>query len=144
MNWSKAINLSMPVFFICFSIYVIASTFPMGKAEGTFPYMIGVFTLIVGVFQLFFDLVEKEHADKFKGSNILKVIEFLGVLSCYIFLFKKIGYIADTTLLAFYAMYSLGYKNIKVAVPLAALISCVAYFVFSVFLAVPLPAFFAE
>ncbi len=116
----------------------------MGKAEGTFPYMIGVFTLIVGVFQLFFDLVKKEHADKFKDSNIFKVIEFLVVLSCYIFLFKKIGYIADTTLLAFYAMYSLGYKNIKVAFPLAVLISCVAYFVFSVFLAVPLPAFFAE
>ena len=144
MNRSKAINLSMPIFFVFFSIYVISSTSSMGKAEGTFPYMIGLFTLVVGAFQLFFDLVKNDHVDKFRNSNVPKVIEFLAVLSCYVFLFRKIGYIADTTLLSFYVMYSLGYRNIKAAVLLAVIFSCVAYFVFSVFLDVPLPAFFAE
>ena len=79
----------MPVFFVIFSIWIIVTAYQMGSEEGTFPLMVGGFQLIVALFQLYFDLTKSEHVNKFKNSNVWKVIEAVAVMSLYVFLLRS-------------------------------------------------------
>ena len=134
----------MPVFFVIFSIWIIVTAYQMGSAEGTFPLMVGGFQLIVALFQLYFDLTKSEHVNKFKNSNVWKVIEAVAVMSLYVFMLKKIGYVIDTTVLAIYTMVTLGYRRWGVVFISAVSITAVVFFVFKVLLNVPLPMLFFE
>ncbi len=143
MNKSKLINLTMPAFFIVFFALVVYATTSMAPTEAVFPRMVGVFSLVVSCFQFYFDIKKKDHKDKFQGCNVLKVLEATAVLFLYIFLMKKIGYVIDTILLSFYTMFALGYRKIKVAVPVAVILTLIIFFIFKVLLRVSLPmAFF--
>lgn len=144
MSKEKAINLIMPVFFVIFSIWIIVTAYQMGSEEGMFPLMVGSFQLIVALFQLYFDLTKSEHANKFKNSNVWKVIEAVAVMSLYVFMLKKIGYVIDTTVLAIYTMVTLGYRRWGVVLISAVSITAAVFFVFKVLLNVPLPMLFFE
>ncbi|WP_101909705.1 tripartite tricarboxylate transporter TctB family protein [Marasmitruncus massiliensis] len=144
MNRSKLINLTMPAFFVGFFVWVILSTMSMEKSEAIFPRMIGVFSLAVSFFQLYSDLKKADHKDKFQNSNVLKVLEATAVLFIYILLMKKIGCLIDTVLLSFYTMYALGYRKLKVAVPVSVLLTLVVFLVFKLLLRVPLPMLFFD
>jgi putative tricarboxylic transport membrane protein len=144
LSKEKAINLIMPVFFVIFSIWIIVTAYQMGSEEGTFPLMVGGFQLIVALFQLYFDLTKSEHVNKFKNSNVWKVIEAVAVMSLYVFMLKKIGYVIDTTVLAIYTMVTLGYRRWGVVFISAVSITAVVFFVFKVLLNVPLPMLFFE
>jgi hypothetical protein len=139
MNRTRLINLSMPFFFLAFGAWIFLTSLSMGKTEGTFPRLVGIFTFIVALFQFYFDLMNRENKDKFKGSNLLKVAEAVAVISLYVFLLGKIGYIIDTALVAFYVMTSLGYRCFRISVPVAVCFSLSAFFLFKVLLGVPLP-----
>ncbi|MDR3280285.1 MAG: tripartite tricarboxylate transporter TctB family protein [Synergistaceae bacterium] len=139
MKRSKLINLTMPVFFALFGLWILFTSRNMGKLEGTFPRMVGVLTFIVALFQLYFDVRLEDHKDKFRGCNLRKVIEALVAMSLYVFMLNKIGYLLDTALIAFYIMHSLGYRKYGLAVPIAVAFSLGAFFVFKILLGVPLP-----
>lgn len=144
MTRAKLVNLSVSVFFILFSIWIIKTGWEMGAEEGTFPLMVGVFQLIVALFQLYFDLQGNNHVNKFEESNVWKVIEATAVMLCYVYLLKKIGYIIDTTLLSIYLMLTLGYRRIKIIIPASIGFTLVVFVVFKVCLRVPLPMVFFD
>lgn len=144
MSRSKIINLTMPVFFILFSIWVILTSMSMGRMEGTFPRMVGAFTLIVALFQLHFDVKKTDHKDKFTGCNVPKVLEAITVLAIYVYTLNKIGYIIGTALLAFYVMRSLGYRKYRVSITMSLVFSLGAFFIFRVLLGVPLPTIWLD
>lgn len=144
MNRSKLINLTMPAFFAVFFIWVILSTMHMEASEAVFPRMIGVFSLVVSAFQLYFDLKKTDHKDNFQNSNVVKVLEAAAVLFIYILLMNRIGYVIDTVLLAFYTMYALGYRKLKVAVPFSILLTLIIFLIFKLLLRVPLPMLFFD
>lgn len=141
---SKLINLTMPIFFVLFALWILTTGIHMGKSEGTFPLMVGSFMLIIALFQLGFDLNRSNHKDKFQGSNIPKVIEAVAMLFIYVFMLDRIGYVIDTSLLAFYVMYSLGYRKYSIAIPLAIAFALAAFVIFKVLLGVTLPMIFFD
>lgn len=142
MNKDKGVTLSMPIFFILFGIWLIFVSSSMAKIEGSFPRMIGIFTLIVALYQLYSDLKATTYKNKFKDANIMKVAMILAVLIIYTILFDKIGYMIDTFLLSLFTMVTLGYKNKIKAVVISFLITTTVFLIFSILLKVPLPTLF--
>ncbi|MBF4692112.1 tripartite tricarboxylate transporter TctB family protein [Fusibacter ferrireducens] len=142
MNKDKRVTLSMPIFFILFGLWLIFASSSMAKIEGAFPRMIGIFTLIVALYQLYSDLRATTYKNKFKDANILKVAMILIVLIVYTVLFDKIGYMIDTFLLSLFTMITLGYKNKMKAAMLSFLITTGVFLIFSILLKVPLPTLF--
>ena len=142
MTKNKLISLTLPMFFLAFSVWVFVSGQRMGENLGAFPRLIGIFTFGVAVFHLADVLRRKDHEDRFAQSNLLKVAELLAVLCIYVFLLKKAGYFICTSVLMFYMMLTQGYKRYAVAALTSVLFTALVFFVFKVLLNVPLPTLF--
>jgi hypothetical protein len=139
MNRIRLINLAMPFFFTIFGLWIFVTSLEMGKIEGTFPRLIGIFVFVVALFQFYFDFANKGNKDRFRESNLLKVAEGIAVISLYVYLLRKIGYIIDTSLVSSYVMTTLGYRKFHISLPVAVFFSLGAFFIFKVLLGVPLP-----
>ncbi|MFA6505723.1 MAG: tripartite tricarboxylate transporter TctB family protein [Treponemataceae bacterium] len=137
------VDLSMPVFFIGLSIWLLIESASLNGEEGMFPTLIGGFMLIVAVFILFTTLKQKNSKVNFKNINKRKVVEVIVALILYVALFKLVGYIIDTFLLCSYVIITLGYKRYKLAALYAAGTTIVVFAIFKLLLGVPLPVFLA-
>ena len=137
MNKAKLIDLTVPSFFLFFSIWIIATAGAMGEEEKTFPLMIGCFQLTVALCQLWKDLLKTDHSERFSNSNTFKVIEALVVMALYVFLIEKIGYFLDTVLIVTYIALTLGYRHWKSVFLISFSITAATFIVFKVLLKVP-------
>lgn len=136
------IDLSMPLFFIVLSIWMMVESAALPGEEGMFPTLIGVFMLLVALFILFTTMRQQASKVNFKNIDGKKVLTVLFVLCAYVALFKLVGYLIDTFLLCSYVIIALGYKNYKVAVLYSAGTTVVVFAIFKLLLGVPLPVFF--
>ena len=140
---AKCITLLLPTFFVLFSSWIIVTANTMDYEERAFPLLIGTFQLAVSLCQFFVDIRGKV-SDSFTNSNVSKVIEAGIVMFLYVAVLRKIGYLLDTVLLAFYISVTLGHKKWHITLLSAVVITLATFFIFKICLRVPLPMIFFE
>lgn len=142
MNKNKLFSLLSPVAFLAFGIWIKISTLSMGKRDATFPALVSYVIIVVSIIDLISELRKAEHKDRFKNTNLVRVVACLTAMFLYVFLLKKIGFFFDTVLMGAFIMWALDYKKYPVLAICAVIISAVVFGVFFGLLRVPLPTLF--
>lgn len=142
MTKNKLVSLLSPVAFLLFGIWIKVSTLSMNKRDATFPALVSYVIIVISVIDLISELRKAEHKDRFRDTNLLRVLMCLAAMFLYVFLLKKIGFFLDTVLLGAFIMWALGYRQYKILAPAAVGIAAVVFGVFYGLLHVPLPTLF--
>lgn len=144
MNKKQLIlELLMPAVFALAAIKVIAEAIPM-NSEGVFPMMSAGLLLACSVYLFIEVLIKKKAVAVLDGVNLPMVGITLLVLLAYVFLLKKIGYVADTFILCAVIIRILGYRKPGITVLCSALAAALTFLVFKGLLSVPLPMVFLD
>ena len=114
----------------------------MSKRDATFPSLVSYVIIVISVIDLISELRKAEHKDRFKDTNLLRVLACVAAMFLYVFLLKKIGFFLDTVLLGAFIMWVLGYQRYKILAACAVGIAAVVFGVFYGLLNVPLPTLF--
>ena len=139
--------------YIILAVIVYTQTFDMPQAAGKFPRFLSVLLIIFSVLLIIVTILRRrkynvkemnqnKHEFENNDSHSFKYLEILSIyviITGYIFLWDKLGYLLTSTLALFCLMLVMGERKIFRLVVTPAGITVIIYYVFHYFLKVPIP-----
>lgn len=120
-----------------------SSKLPFGTIHapgpGFFPWWTSIIIVLLALILMVQGLASRSRTDREGSGRIVRVALLLVVLSTYTFLLDPLGYLLSTFLLVLFMLRAVDSQRWTVALGMAAITAVGSYFVFAVWLSVPLP-----
>lgn len=155
LNISKYI-VKADTFFLVFislfsiGVYIVAGTYVSEAAQ--FPKVVSAFTIILTCFESVFrfrgkklqvqengEAPQKDTHEKSMADYQENWLLLLGLMFVYYFLVTRIGFYIVTTIFLVITPWLLGYRKLKIVIPVAIITTITVWVVFGRFFYVPFP-----